>query len=285
MSHRTPWVIAGIAVGVAFLLFASLMMVNALRDSGPLIAGKSVGLVEVEGVISDSRRIVREIRRLSKEPDIPVILLSVNSPGGVVTPSHEIYSELKQAKARGKKLVVSMGTLAASGGYYISSPADCIVANPSTITGSIGVIMEFPQMEGLFKKLGISVEVVKSRELKDIGSPYRPMKPEEKELLRDMVLDVYDQFVGVVAEGRRLPKDSVEKMADGRIFSGRQAQKLGLVDSLGTLQDAIRIAGNLAGIKGEPKVVRLPRPFRLRDFLSEDVGSRLFMPRLEYVFR
>jgi protease-4 len=285
MHNRTPWIIAGIAAGIVVLVLTGLTMVSALRDSGPLVSGKSVGLVEVEGVLTDSRRVVREIRRLSKESDIPVILLNVDSPGGVVTPAHEIYSELKQAQARGKKLVVSMGSVAASGAYYISAPADCIVANPSTIVGSIGVIMQFPQVEGLFKKLGLGVEVVKSRDFKDIGSPYRPMKPEERELLRDMVLDVYDQFVEVVVEGRKLSRDSVLELADGRVFSGRQAQKLGLVDSLGTLQDAIRIAGNLAGIKGEPRIVRLPRPFRLRDFLTEDLGNRLLMPRLEYIFR
>jgi protease-4 len=282
---QSGWIILGVIVGVVFIFLFGLIMLSGLRDSEASISGKSIGLVQVEGVIADSRRAVREIRRFSKEPNVPVILLEVNSPGGVVTPSQEIYAELKRAQEKRKKLVVSMGTVAASGGYYISAPADVIVANPSTITGSIGVIMEFPNVEGLFKKLGIGVEVVKSKEFKDIGSPYREMKPEEKALLKDMILDVYDQFVSVVVEDRKLPRDSVEKLADGRVFTGRQAKALGLVDSLGNLQDAIRIAGELAGIKGEPKVVRLPKPFRLSDFITEDLGSRLAMPRLEYLFR
>jgi protease-4 len=275
----------GIVVGIAFVIFFAVISFGQWRDSDTFIGGKAIGLIEVEGVIADSRRVVEEIQRFEKEPDIPVILLHVDSPGGAVAPSQEIYSELKRAKAKGKKIVVSMGTLAASGGYLISLPADVIVANPSTITGSIGVIMEFPNIEGLMQKLGVSVEVVKSKEFKDIGSPYRAMLPEEKDLLKDMVLDVYDQFVSVVVEDRKLPRDSVEQIADGRVFSGRQAQKLGLVDSLGTFEDAKRIAGNLAGISGEPKIVRQTRPFSLIDFLTGDVGSRLLMPKLEYIFR
>jgi protease-4 len=285
MQKSTPWIIFGVLAGVIFLVLLSVLLAVGARGSGNLAAGKSVGLIEVEGVITDSRRVVRSIRRFVKEPDVPVILLRVDSPGGTVTPSQEIYAELKRAKAKGKKLVVSMGTVAASGGYYISAPADVIVANPSTMTGSIGVIMELPNVEGLLKKLGLSVEVVKSREFKDIGSPYRPMKPEERELLKGVILDVYDQFVSAVAEDRNLPRDSVERLADGRIFTGRQAKEIGLVDSLGTYEDAVLIAGELAGIKGEPRIVRLPKTFRLWEFVFEDLGGRFLMPKLEYLFR
>lgn len=279
---KSPWVIIGVIVGALFLAFIVVLFAMGLRGEGTGITGKSVGLIEVLGVITDARTTVREIRYFVKEPDVPVILLHVDSPGGVVTPSQEIYSELKRAKAKGKKLVVSMGTLAASGGYYISAPADVIVANPGTTTGSIGVKLELPNIEGLLKKLGVSVDVVKSADYKDIGSPYRPMLPEEKELLKGTILDVYDQFVSVVAEDRKMPKDSVLKLADGRIFTGRQAKACGLVDTLGTLNDAVAIAGGLAGLGPEPRIARAPRPFRLRDFVMEDVVNRFLMPRLSY---
>jgi protease-4 len=279
---KSPWIIVGVIVGALFLMFMVVLFAVGLRGGGTGITGKSVGLVEVLGEITDSRTTVREIQYFEKESDVPVILLHVDSPGGVVTPSQEIYSELKHAKAKGKKLVVSMGTLAASGGYYISAPADVIVANPGTTTGSIGVKLELPNIEGLLKKLGVSVDVVKSSDYKDIGSPYRPMLPEEKELLTGTILDVYDQFVSAVAEDRKLPKDSVLKLADGRIFTGRQAKACGLVDTLGTLNDAVAIAGGLAGLGPEPRIARPPKPFRLRDFVMEDVVNRFLMPKLSY---
>jgi protease-4 len=282
--NKPGLIILAVVVGVVFLVVSGLLLVGSAGERYVPGRGNSVGMVEVFGVISDARRTVREIRTLARDPQVPVILLHINSPGGVVAPSYEIYRELQRTRTKGKKLVVAMGTVAASGGYYIAIPADVIVANPSTITGSIGVIMEFPNVDGLMRKLGLQVEVVKSREFKDIGSPYRPMKPAEKELLEDMVLDVYDQFVTAVAEGRDLPAESVARFADGRVFSGRQAHALGLVDSLGTLSDAVEIAARLAGISGEPRLVRVPRPFRFRDFLFDDLLGRLMMPALAYRF-
>lgn len=283
--NRTGWIIIGVAAGLVVLFLVGSGLLMSLRDGEGIATGKRIGLIEVEGTIADATLKVRQIRTFAKDPNIAAILLRIDSPGGAVTPSNEIYEELKRAKRAGKKLVVSMGTLAASGGYLIALPADVIVANPSTITGSIGVIMQFPNVEGLMKKLGISVEVIKSRELKDIGSPYRDMTPEEQQLLKDMVLDVYDQFVEAVVDDRKLPRDSVLKFADGRVLSGRQAWHLGLVDSLGTLQDAVRITGELTGLGPEPKLQRAYQPFRLRDFLNDEVTGRLLMPRLEYRFR
>lgn len=282
---RTLWITLGLSAAVILTVLSVLLGSSCAGDSGSAFRGEAVGVIEVEGIISDARATVREIRRFTKEKGIPAILLRVNSPGGIVEPAQEIYTELKRAKAEGKKIVVSMGALAASGGYLIATPADVIVAGPGTMTGSIGVIMTFPNVEGLFRKLGLGVEVIKSKEFKDIGSPYRPMKPEERVMLKDMVLDVYDQFVTAVAEDRALARESVEKLADGRIFSGRQAKQAGLVDTLGTYEDALRIAGKLAGITGEPRVVRLPRPFRLRDLLREEITSRLFSPQLLFLFR
>jgi protease-4 len=282
--NRNLWIVIGIVAAAVFLFFIGILLAIGLHGSEVNITGRSVGLIEVQGLIVDARSTVRQIRQFAKEPNVPVILLYVDSPGGIVTPSQEIYSELQRAKAKGKKLVVSMGTLAASGGYYISAPADVIMASPGTTTGSIGVKMELPHIEGLLKKLGVSVDVVKSSEFKDIGSPYRPMTPEENNLMKGVILDVYDQFVTAVAEGRKLPKDSVLRLADGRVFSGRQAKELGLVDTLGTFHEAIALAGQMAGITGEPRVVRLPKPFRLRDFILEDIASRFLMPRLQYAW-
>jgi len=205
----------------------------------------------------------------------------------VVTPAHEIYTELKRVSKSGKPVVVSMGTVAASGGYYVSAPADRIVANPGTLTGSIGVIMELPILRGLLEKLGMKVEVVKSREHKDIGSPFRDMTAGDRALLQGVVADVYEQFIAVVSEEREIPLDSVRRFADGRILTGRQALELGLVDTLGTLEDAKLIAAELCGIRGEPRLIR-PAPKlnvwlrRLMDGMSEKILGLPQMPRLSY---
>lgn len=217
---------------------------------------KAIGIVEIIGPIFESKDIVRQIKLFEKNPSIKGILIRIDSPGGGVSAAHEIYSEIRNAKSKGKKIIVSMGSVAASGGYYIACPADIIVANPGTITGSIGVIMEFPIVDELLKKLGIRFEVIKSKELKDIGSPFRPLTEKEKELLNETTTDIYNQFIEVISENRQLPKEKIVPIADGRIFSGRQAQMFGLVDSLGTYEDAIKITANLCGISGEPQIIK-----------------------------
>lgn len=277
----------GVVVGIAFLgiYFISILRPISRPSMGPVF-GDAIGLVEVTGAIDGHgrdghRNIVRQLKDFSKRSSIKAILIRVDSPGGGVSASQEIYSAVKKAKAK-KKVVVSMGSMAASGGYYISAPADVIVANPGTVTGSIGVIGYFPIVEGLLKKWGIKFEVVKSKEHKDIGSPFREMTPKDRELLQSLITDIYEQFVDVVAEERHLPKEKVLAIADGRLLSGRQAKELGLVDSLGTLEDAIRITANLAGIKGEPKIVKKePRVPFLRQLLEWTV-NRFLTPRFEY---
>ncbi len=281
---------AVLAVGTGITLSAAFM-----SSPGPLLPGfgslgSGVGYIEIEGTISDSRNTVRQLKAHEKNPLVKAILIRVDSPGGVVTPSHEIYDEIRRIRDAGTPVVVSMGTLAASGGYYVSCPADVIVANPGTLTGSIGVIMEFPVVRELMDKVGVEVEVIKSDVHKDIGSPFRFMGESDRELLQGVVADVYDQFVEVVSTERDLPEDEVRAIADGRIFSGRQALDLGLVDTLGTLEDAKRIVADLAGIKGEPRLIR-PRP-RLKPFFSrfleEAVGRVLGWPthpRLSYIWR
>lgn len=268
------------------LVFLTALLVSADRLPVP---GTGVGYIEIEGAITDSRETVRQLKALEKNPLVKAILVRVESPGGGVTPSHEIYSELVRVRDDGLPVVVSFGSIATSGGYYIASPADLIVANPGTITGSIGVIMQFPSLQRMFDKLGIGIEVVRSREHKDIGSPFRPMTPADRELLEGVVRDVYEQFVEIVSRERELPLEEVYRLADGRLLSGRQALAAGLVDTLGTLEDARRICGELAGIKGEPRIIRARRRPGLRwtDLLQGGAEKLLGLPRspgLSYIW-
>jgi len=214
-------------------------------------------------------RVTSELRKISKITTIKAVVLRINSPGGSIGAVQEIYEEVNRLREKGKKVVVSMGDVAASGGYYIACAADKIVANPGTITGSIGVLMSFGNMEELFRKIGIKVEVIKRGKHKDIGSLSREMTSEEKKLLQGLIDDAYDQFLQAVIEGRNLKRSEAEKIAQGQVFTGRQAKDLGLIDEIGNFQDAVRLAGKLAGIPGEPKVIELPKPFpRIFDILS-----------------
>jgi len=245
------------------LAFLSLMIALLFRGS-PI--GDKVALVRVEGPIIDSKNPIDEIKEYVKDPSVKAIVLRVDSPGGGVAPSQEIYEEVKKAVAK-KKIVVSMGSLAASGGYYISAPASRIVANPGTLTGSIGVIMEIPNLEGLMNKVGVKTEVIKSGRHKDIASVFRGIGREEREILQGVLDDVHDQFIRAVAEGRNMVPDQVRKLADGRIFTGKQAVGMGLVDELGNLEDAIKVAAKLSGIKGEPGVVSKKEKFSFMDII------------------
>lgn len=242
-------------LGVALLFFLAVYF-SASMNGGVAFRGERIGLVKIEGIIGESRGVIEEIHQYKKDPKIKAILLRINSPGGGVVPSQEIYEEVKKIREEGqKKIVVSMGSVAASGGYYIASASDRIVANPGTLTGSIGVIMELANVEGLLKKIGVESLVIKSGRHKDTGSPFRKMKPEEREILQQLLDDVHEQFIQAVSEGRGLPYQKVREFSDGRIFTGRQAKEMGLVDDLGNLQDAIQLAADLAGIEGEPRVV------------------------------
>jgi len=183
--------------------------------------------------------VLKSLRKAGKDNHIKAILLRINSPGGTVPASQELSDEIIELRSKNKPVVVSMGDLAASGGYYISSAADTIVAEPGTLTGSIGVILSSLNMKGLGDKLGVAPEVIKSGKFKDIASPYRPMTPEDRAILQELIFDSYDQFVSAVAKGRKMKVEDVKKIADGRIYSGRQALKIGLVDKLGGYDTAI----------------------------------------------
>ena len=258
---KNRWLLWSAAfMGGMVLLFAICVgIVTALLGDGETLSrGEGVGLVELKGVIVDGQETVRQLRVLKKEKRVKAVVLRVDSPGGVVGPSQEIFAAVK-GLAQVKKVVVSMGSVAASGGYYVSAPATLIYANPGTITGSIGVLMKFSNIEGLMGKVGMKAFTIKTGKYKDVGSPLRSMTPEERRMLQGVIDSTHDQFVRAVAEGRKLPVDQVRQIADGRIFSGEQALALKLVDRIGTLQDAVEEAGRLAGLKGEPELIRPPK--------------------------
>jgi protease-4 len=236
--------------------------------------GDKVALIRVEGPIIDSKDTVDQIKDFVKDPSTKAIVLRIDSPGGAVAPSQEIYEEVRKAITK-KKIVVSMGSVAASGGYYIASPASRIFANPGTLTGSIGVIMEIPNFEGLMNKLGIKTEVVKSGRHKDIASIFRGMKKEDREILQGVLDNVHDQFITAVADGRKMLREDVKKIADGRVFTGEQALKAGLVDELGDLEDAVKAAAKLSGIRGEPVVITKKEKFSFFNFLRDEVPKEL----------
>ncbi len=254
-------------IGAALLFFFAVYL-SASFTSGNIFLSSRIALIKIEGVIVDSREVIDDLKKYKDNPAIKAILLRIDSPGGGVVPSQEIYEEVKKIREDGqKKVVVSMGTVAASGGYYIASASDRIVANPGTLTGSIGVIMELANVEGLLKKIGVDSLVIKSGRHKDIGSPFRKMKPEEREILQHLLDDIHNQFIEAVSSGRGLPEDKIRELADGRIFTGREAKEIGLVDDLGNLQDAIRLTADLVGIKGEPKIVETKRRLSWFDLL------------------
>ncbi|MBU1966292.1 MAG: signal peptide peptidase SppA [Proteobacteria bacterium] len=240
---------------IGFVAVMAMYGLGLFGGGGPSFnLREKVGIIPVEGIIGDSGELIEQINAFADDSGIRAVVLRINSPGGGVAPSQEIYQAVLELKKK-KKVVASMGSVAASGGYLIAVAADRIVANPGTITGSISAVMHYANVEELLKKVGVRSSVVKSGKFKDIGSPTREMTPEERSLLQAIVDDIYDQFVRTIAENRKLPLQRIFELADGRIFSGRQAKDLGLVDDLGGLQDAVLLAGKLSGMEGSPEIV------------------------------
>ena len=253
---------------------------------------ETLALVEINGMINDSSDIVRQLRSYRRDDDIKGIILRIDSPGGAVAPSQEIYEEVLRIRAANKKIYASMGSLAASGGYYIACPVDRIFANPGTLTGSIGVIMAFTNAEKLIEKIGLQAEVIKSGRLKDVGSPMRKMTKEERRYLQKVADDVHAQFIEAVSKGRNLKPEETRQLADGRIFTGRQAIGLKLVDELGGLEKTITQLGKALGIEGRPRVIT-EKPEK--SFLELLLGSKastglqnslwpVHVPRLQYLW-
>ena len=258
--------------GIVFL--ASLLSGNKRTSTTLQVVGADkIALVKLEGLMVTSEHVVEELNAYAEDSSIKAIVLRIDSPGGGVVVSQEIYNAVKNARKEGKRVVVSMGTVAASGGYYVAAAADKIVANPGTLTGSIGVKMEFANLEKLLEKIGVRGVVVKAGEYKDVGSPFRDMSEPEKKILQDVIDDVHSQFIKAVAEGRNMQEADVRTIADGRIFTGRQALDLKLVDQLGDLTDSIKVAGELVGIKGKPRVIEKRKKIPFFDYLKEESAA------------
>jgi protease IV len=277
---RNPFLIVlGTALALGVLSAGILSVVSFLYgNKGSAASLKSIGsgkvaLVRIEGLLTASEAVVEELRDYAADDSIKAIIVRIDSPGGGVVVSQEIYNAVKNARKEGKKVVVSMGSVAASGGYYIAAAADKIVANPGTLTGSIGVIMEFANVEKLLEKIGVKGMVVKAGAYKDMGSPFRDLTEQEKKLLQDVIDDVHAQFIDAVADGRNLAATEVKAIADGRIFTGRQALALKLVDQLGDMTESIRLAGELAGIKGKPTVVEKKKKIPFLDYFRDEAAS------------
>jgi protease IV len=258
--NKKPFKMGLLVLGAIFVLSIAIVLAFSGATGSRLFTtlGEKVAVVEISGPIINSQRSVEQLERHRKDTSVKAVVVRVDSPGGGVGASQEIHTEVLRT-AEVKPVVVSMAGVAASGGYYLAAPATRILANPGTITGSIGVIMGVTNIQELLEKIGLRSEVVKSGEFKDVGSPLRPWTDHDRRILQGVIEDVHQQFIVAVASGRGMSVEEVTLLADGRIMTGQQALEAGLVDALGNLPDAIRIAADLAGIEGDPKVIYPPR--------------------------
>ena len=273
MKQKRILIGVGVIVILLVIFFSALYFIGrSAGTSGRFSFGDKIAIVEIRGVIAQSSGVIDEIHQYLEDDAVKAIILRIDSPGGGVGPSQEIHREILKLKGK-KKIVTSMGSVAASGGYYIACASDLIVANPGTITGSIGVIMEFTNIEELFRKIGIKGVVLKSGEHKDIGSPFREMTPEEKRIIQEVIDNVHQQFIKAVADGRKLDRSKVTQIADGRILTGEQAKQLGLVDQIGNLDDAIDATAKLVGIEGKPDILYPKKKFSIWELLIRETVS------------
>lgn len=290
-----------VAIVAVFVLFGAGLVVSLrlLMGATVLPIGSSVAVLPLRGALVDEERFLAQLEAFESDGGVEAFVVEIESPGGTVGATQSIYEAIRRLRDEGDRPVVAwMGDVAASGGYYAAMGADSVLALPGSITGSIGVVMEFPVAAELYRKVGVEWEVVKSGEHKDMGSLARGLTDGDRRILEGVVDDTHDQFVEVVAQNRRLARDSIELLADGRIFTGRQALRSGLIDGLGTLADAIGVAGRMAGLGDRPNVVR-PRERRLtiwdvilgvagpeaRGLLRTVVPMQSGTPRLLYEWR
>lgn len=291
-------IILGVVIGgfvFLFLVFFTVGIIDMMSSDGGGWSGfgDKVAIVEVEGQILGSEEIVDQLRKFARNGSVKGILVRINSPGGIVAPAQEIYDEVVRIRDKWEKpVVISMGTVSASGGYYIACGGDYIFANPGTLTGSIGVILQYPVLKELMDKVGVQFKTIKSGQIKDVGSPYKWPSEEDSIMLQAAIDDSYGQFVDVVAHERGLERDEVLSLADGSIFTGRQALGLGLVDSLGGMEDAISYLAELAGLRDEPRRIypQEKREVTLFDLLGSLAGEYLDPaeaggPQLMYLYR
>ena len=261
MTKQKQWLIGlGIAFGVFFLIIVMVgYLANRQNDDTLSLpsSGEKVGVIELVGPIYESQRMVRQFEQMGKQRSIKAIVFRIDSPGGGVAASQEIYEAVKRVRDSGKPVVASFGSVAASGGYYVACGSDTIVANPGTTTGSIGVIAEFMSASDLMKKIGIQMQVIKSGRFKDTGGMHRELTDADKAYLQSWIDDAYDQFIHVVHAERNMPLPKVRQLADGRVYTGRQALENGLIDIIGDYDAAIQVAAEMAGIEGEPDLVKI----------------------------
>ena len=273
MKRKRIWVGLGVIVVLLVIFFSALLFIGRMTEQrGPFSFGDKIAIVEIKGIITQSTEIIEEMRQYADDETVKAVILRIDSPGGGVGPSQEIHREVVKLKTK-KKVLASMGSVAASGGYYIACASDLIVANPGTITGSIGVVMEFTNLEELLKKIGVKGVVLKGGEHKDIGSPFREMTPGEKRIMQDVIDNVHQQFIKAVAEGRKMDQAKVVPVADGRIFTGEQAKQFGLVDEMGNLEDTVDMAAKLVKIDGRPTVIYPRRKFTIWEMLAKEMAS------------
>jgi protease-4 len=261
MRSSTRWflvivsVLLLLAAGSAFLIY--LAFVGASGDEEETTGyGDKVAIVELNGVITSSDETVRQFRKYREDHSVRAIVFRIDSPGGGVVASQEIYDEVRKTRNINIPVIVSMGSLAASGGYYVACGGTKLMANPGTLTGSIGVISQFMRFDPLMGKIGVDVTTIKSGKMKDAGNPFREMTPEDKKYFQDLMDDVHHQFIHVVETERKIDHDTLLQFADGRVFTGEQAVRLRLIDTLGTFEDAIALAGEMGGIKGKPAITK-----------------------------
>jgi protease-4 len=264
---------ASLVIYLVVALFFILTLRSLARSGADgFLLGPRVAVVELEGVIIETGDLIRDLRQHRDNPLVKAVVIRINSPGGVVAPTQELHTALQRLREAGKPVVASLGSVAASGGYYVAVAADRIYASPGTLTGSIGVIMQLASLESLFKKVGVDWVVVKAGQFKDIGNIARPMTPEERRVLQALLDDVHAQFIGAVMAGRKLDHAEVIRIADGRIFSGEQARGHRMVDEMGGLEDAINGAAKLAGLPVPPPVSMPRRRLSIVDLLRSAVG-------------
>jgi protease IV len=261
VSRRS--LLTALVVGTVALMTVAGLVLAMAGGTAALGVGGRIAVLEVDGMITDDQAFLRDVRRLRSDRSVRGWVVAINSPGGTVAPSQSMYQTLVRLRAEDQvPVIASIGTVGASGGYYVALGADSILVMPGSITGSIGVLMQYPNVQGLMDRLGVRMEVVKGGEQKDLATPFREMDPAHREILEALVADVHDQFVEAVAEARSMTIADVRAVADGRVLSGRQAHALGLVDAMGNRDEAVSLAGRMAGLGSSPRVVRPPQPRR-----------------------
>lgn len=276
-QSRTAKTLIVICSLIAVVFFVSL--IRGVTRSG----GAKIAVLEIDGVIRDSKEVMQDVVKFKEDDSVRGVILRINSPGGAVGPTQEIFREVVKLKEK-KPVYVSMGSLCASGGYYIASAGQKIYANPSTVTGSIGVIMQLTMLEGLIEKLGIHMTTIKAGEFKDAGTPFREMTKEERSYFNSIVESIHAQFIKDVAAGRKMDAEKIRKLADGRVFTGTQAKDLGLVDGLGNFYDTVDEFKKALKISGKPNLVYTEKPFSFSKWLIGSMARELVNERFSSPF-